>query len=120
MAEKGRTEANCDLGKINQIANEVGERREDENGNSNIGDVNVNFKDFKNAIDCHERDLKISREVGDRAGEERAYGNFGNACESLGDPQKATEYHERHLNTLKEVGETAEEGRAYGLSLIHI
>ena len=85
MAEKKQTEANCNLENTNKIANEVGQRREKEKGNSHIGDTDVIFKDFQNAMECHKRDLKIFREVGDRAGEETAYGNIGNACESLGE-----------------------------------
>ena len=73
MAEKGQTKANCNLENTNKIANDVGERREEEKGNSHIGDTNVSFKEFQNAIDCHERDLKISREVGDREAEGKAY-----------------------------------------------
>ena len=68
MAEKGQTEANSNLENTNRIPNEVGKRREEEKGNSQIGDA----KDFQNAIDRHERDLKISKEVGDRAGERKA------------------------------------------------
>ena len=59
MAEKGQTEANCNLKNTNRIANEVGESREEEKGNSHIGHA----KDFQNAEDRYERDLKISREV---------------------------------------------------------
>ena len=79
MAEKGKTEENCNLGNTNKIDNEIGEKREEEKGNSNIGDAYVNLKDFKNAINCLEINLKLSKEVGDRAGEGIAYGNLGNA-----------------------------------------
>ena len=91
MAEKGQTEANCNLENTNKIANNIGERREEEKGNSHISEA----KDFQNAIDRHERDLKISREVGDRARERRAYRNLGNAYYTLGDFRKLIEYHER-------------------------
>ena len=57
MAEKRHTEANCNIENTNRIANEVGERREEEKGNSHISDA----KDFQNAIGRHEQDLKISR-----------------------------------------------------------
>ena len=71
------------------------------------------MKYLKNAIDNHERDLKIAKEVEDRAGEGRAYANLGNALRSLGDFKKAIEYHERHLKIAKEVKDRAGEGRAY-------
>ena len=58
MAEKGQTEANCNL-ENNGSANEVGKRREEEKENSHIIDTN----DFKNAIDRHDQDLKISRQT---------------------------------------------------------
>ena len=113
MAEKGQTEENCNLENNNDIPNKVGERSEKGNRNSYIGDANVNFKDFQNAIECHERDLKISREVGDRAGEGTAYGYIGNVCESPGGFQKVMEYYERDLKISKQVGDRAGEGRAY-------
>ena len=93
MAEKGQTEANCNLGNTNEIDNEVGERKEEEKGNSNIGDAYVKLKDLRNTIIY----LKLSKEVGDKATEGAAYCNLGNAYHSLGDFQKAIEYHERHL-----------------------
>ena len=80
----------------------------------NIGDAYVNFKDFRKAIEYHQRHLKISTEVGDRAGEGRAYGNLGVAYKNFGGFQKAIEYHERHLKISKEVGDRAGEGAAYG------
>ena len=75
MAEKEQTEVNCNLQNTNKIANEVGKRREEEKENGHISDA----KDFQNAIDRHEGDLKISKDVGDRAGEGSAYGNLGKA-----------------------------------------
>ena len=43
MAEKlGQTEENCNLGNTKEIDNEVGEKREEEKGNSNISDAYVN------------------------------------------------------------------------------
>ena len=109
MAEKGQTEANCNL-ENNGSANEVGKRREEEKENSHIIDTN----DFKNAIDRHDQDLKRSREVGDKARERTAYCNPGNAYYSLEDFRKAIEYHEQHLKISKEVENRAEEGNAYG------
>ena len=99
MAAKGQTEATCNVGNTNKIAEEVEKMKEEEEGNSTINDAYVNFKDFQKAIEYHERDLEISKELGDRAGEGKAYGNLGNAYHSLGDFQKAVEYHERHLET---------------------
>ena len=110
MAEKGQTEANCNL-ENNGSANEVGKRREEEKENSHIIDTN----DFKNAIDRHDQDLKRSREVGDKARERTAYCNPGNAYYSLEDFRKAIEYHERHLKISKEV-----EDRVGAVSYTHL
>ena len=70
--------------------------------------------DFKNAIEYHERHLKIAEKVKDRDGEGRACANLGNAYQSLGDFKNAIEYHERHLKIVKEIGDRAGEGCAYG------
>ena len=67
MAEKlGQTEENCNLGNTKEIDNEVGEKREEEKGNSNISDAYVN------TIKYLEMYLKFSKEVGDRTGEGKA------------------------------------------------
>ena len=50
MAAKGQTEATCNLGNTNKIADEVGERTGEEKRNSTIGNAYVNFKDFQNSI----------------------------------------------------------------------
>ena len=113
MAEKGQKEANCDLGNTNGINNEVGEKREEEKGNSNIGDAYINIKDFRNGIKYLEICLKLSKEVGDKATAGKVQGNLGNTYHRLGDFQKAIEYHERHLEISKEVGDRVGEGKAY-------
>ena len=106
MAAKGQTEATT-CKNTNKIADEVGERTEEEKRNSTIGDACVNFKDFQNTINYLEICLKFFRQVGDRAGEGKAYCNLGNAYDSIGDIQKAIEYHKRHLKISKEVGDRA-------------
>ena len=113
MAEKGQTEENCNLGNAKEIDSEVGEKGEEEKGNSNISDAYVNLKDFKNDLIFLEIYLKSSKEVGDRTGEGKAYGKLGNTYYGLGDFQRAKEYHERHLKISKEVGDRAGEGIAY-------
>ena len=81
-------------------------------GNNDIDYKNLG--NFRKAIECHEKRLKIAKEVGDRSGEGRAYGNLGNAYLSLGNFQKTIEYHEKRLKIAKEVGDRSGEGRAYG------
>ena len=69
----------------------------------NLGNAYRRLGDFKKAIECHERHLKIAKEVGDSSGEGKSYCNLGNAYHSLGDFKKAIEYHEGHLKIAKEV-----------------
>ncbi|XP_015757141.1 PREDICTED: G-protein-signaling modulator 2-like [Acropora digitifera] len=70
--------------------------------------------DYQNAIDNHEKRLKIAQENGDRSGEGTAYGNLGSAYQSLRDYQKAIEYHEKRLKIAQEIGDRSGEGAAYG------
>ena len=83
-------------------------------GYGNLGNAYRSLGDYRKAIECHEKHLKIAKEIGDRTGEGGAYGNLGNAYHSLGDYRKAIEYHEKHLKIAKEIGDRAGEGRDYG------
>ena len=85
MAAKGQTKATCNLANTNKIADEVGERTEEEKGNSTIGDAYINFKDLQNSINYLEICLKFFRQVGERAGEGKAYCNLSIAFQNLGD-----------------------------------
>ena len=59
--------------------------------------------DIQQAIEYHERSLKIAIEISEGAKEGRTYGNLGNAYWSLCDYQKAIEYHEKHLKVAIEI-----------------
>ena len=54
----------------------------------NLGNAFQSQGNYRKAIECHEKDLKIAKEIGNRDGEGAAYGNLGNACLSLGDYRK--------------------------------
>ena len=61
-----------------------------DNGDANDTLYTTNqSSDNQNAIDFHEKLLKIAQEVGHRCGEAAAYGNLGNAYHSLGDLSKS-------------------------------
>ena len=72
------------------------------------------LRDYRKAIEYHEKRLKIATEIGDRGEQGGAYGNLGNAYNSTGDYRKAIEYHEKHLKIAIEIGDRGGQGRAYG------
>ena len=87
------------------------DRGKEGNANQDLGSIFFSPGDFPEAVEYHEKHLKISIEIGDRAGEGKAYGNLGNAYWSLRDFEKAIEYHEKHLKIAKEIGDRAGEGQ---------
>ena len=74
--------------------------------------IHQSMGDYRKAIDCHEKRLKIAIGIGDQAGEGRAYGHTGEAYRSMSEYRKAIEYHERHLKIALEIGDRAGEGAA--------
>ena len=68
----------------------IGKEKEEPYGN--LGIAYQSLDDYRKAIQCHEKHLKIALELGDRAGEGIAYENLGLAYKSLRDNQKAIEY----------------------------
>ncbi|XP_015774332.1 PREDICTED: G-protein-signaling modulator 2-like [Acropora digitifera] len=69
--------------------------------------------DYQNAIDYHEKRLKIAQEIGDRSGEGTAYENLGIAYHSLSEYRKAIEYHQRRMKLAQEIGDQSGEKAAY-------
>ena len=92
----------------------MGDRASEGKSYGNLGNTHHMLGNFKKAIECYERHLKIAEEVGDRAGEGKSYGNLGNAYDSLGDFKRAIKCHERRLEIAKEIGDRTGEGEAYG------
>ena len=70
--------------------------------------------DYQNAIDYHEKRLKIAQAIDDRSGEGTAYGNLGIAYHLLSEYRIAIEYHKRRLKIAQEIGDPSGEGAAYG------
>ena len=68
---------------------------------------------YQNAIDYHEKRLKIAQEIGDRPGERTAYGNLGIAYHSLSEYRIAIECHKRRLKIAQEIGDRSGEKAAY-------
>ena len=78
----------------------------------NLGIDYHSLGDFKKAIHCHERALKIARKVGDVSSKGNAIGNLGIDYHSLGDFKKAIHCHERALKIARKVGDVSNEGNA--------
>ena len=95
------------------MAQEEGDKVREKNASFNLGNAHFRLGNFRGAIECYERALKISKEVGDRATEGKSYFNLGNAYLSLGDFTGAIEYCEHALKIYKEVGDRAGEGNCY-------
>lgn len=82
-----------------------------------LGNVHKVLGDFKTAIDCHQRRLKIAIELGKRIGEAAANSNLGHAFSTLRDFKTAINYHKRHLEISQELGDRPDrsgENGAYG------
>ena len=69
-----------------------------------IGNIALNYGDFKAARVCFENELKEAKEAGDRDNECGAYTNLGIAYKSLGDFIKAAKCHQQVLSISKENG----------------
>ena len=94
------------------IAIELGDRTGEGYALSYLGDTFHRLGSLMEALEYHERSLKIFKELGDRVGEEKAYGSLGRVYRSLGDFKKAIEYHKLQLRIAKEKGMRADEACA--------
>ena len=91
-------------GRDEKFAKETGDKLQEKKlGYNLVGPAYYRLSDFKNAIDYHERDLKLAKRVGDVSGEATAYDNLGCAYYSLGDFKKAIDYDERYLKIAKKL-----------------
>lgn len=59
----------------------------------NLGNTYYLLGDFQEAIDYHQKRLKIAREFGDKAAERRAYSNLGNCHIFLGEFEEAARHY---------------------------
>ena len=50
----------------------------------NLGNAYKSLGDYRKAIECNKKDMKIATDIRDRAAEGRTYGSLGNAYDSLG------------------------------------
>ena len=69
--------------------------------------------DYQNAIDYHEKRLKIAQEIGDQPGEGTAYGYLGIAYHSLSEYRISIKCHKRRLKIAQEIGDRSGEKAAY-------
>ena len=79
-----------------------------------IGLLYYDIARFHEALNYHEKHLRICRETGNLAEEGRAYCSIGCVYHSLGQYQKAMEYHEKYLRICKQTGDLSGEGTSYG------
>ncbi len=61
--------------------------------------------EYDRAIECYERQLRISEELGDRGGIAIAIGNMGLVYASRGEYDRAIECYERQLRIAEELGD---------------
>ena len=67
---------------------------------------------YEQALEYHEKNLKIVEELEDRKGVEVAYGNLGICYHSLGNYQKAIDDYNRSLSIAIEVKDKKSEGKS--------
>ena len=96
-----------------KIAIEIDDRFGEGRAYASLGNAYFSLRDFRKAIEYHEKGLKIAIEIGHRAGEGRAYASLGIAYSLLGDFRKAIEYHEKDLKIAIEIGDRAGKGISY-------
>ena len=63
---------------------EIGDRAGEGRAYGNLGNGYKSLGDYRKAIECIKKDMKIAVYIRDRAAEGRTYGSLGNAYDSLG------------------------------------
>ncbi|MBD1867008.1 tetratricopeptide repeat protein [Cyanobacteria bacterium FACHB-471] len=66
------------------------------------------------AIQHHQRSLKLAREMGALGSAAKALGNLGNAYNSLGQYEQAIAHHQQDLTVTREIGDRQGEGNTLG------
>ncbi|CAB4024371.1 tetratricopeptide repeat 28-like, partial [Paramuricea clavata] len=72
------------------------------------------WRKYRNAVKCHEEEIKIAKDLGNKVREGEALGNLGNAYTGLCEYQKAIELHEESLKIAEDYVVQADERRANG------
>jgi tetratricopeptide (TPR) repeat protein len=70
--------------------------------------------EYRRAIECYERHLRMTRELNDTRGEEQDLANLGDAYEGLGEYGHAIEFYEQYLQLAKKLDDRRGEGNALG------
>ena len=70
--------------------------------------------DFRIAVECHEKALKVVLVTCDQVEEKGAYGSLGKAFHSLCEFRKAIEYHEKQFNVTRDNGNRIGQGSNIG------
>jgi tetratricopeptide (TPR) repeat protein len=79
-----------------------------------LGMAYRNLGEYRRAIDCSERHLRMARELNDTRGEEQDLANLGDAYECLGEHGNAIEFYEQYLQLAKKLDDRRGEGNALG------
>lgn len=87
-----------------EIAQTIGDRKNEGAALGEIGTAYSCLGDTRKAVEYYERALKIAQEIGDRQGEDARLGNLGIAYSNLGDVKKAIVYYEKALKIALEIG----------------
>ena len=88
--------------------------RKTESINQALRNAYHNIRQYKKAIQYHEKDLKISTAIGDQLGIARSNGGLGNAYHSLEQYEKAIQYHEKDLEISAAIGDQSGIARSNG------
>ena len=94
------------------IAEKVGNRKNEELQYLKLGDSYSEMGHFQDAIDSYEEYLRICKEQQDKAGEGRGYGKLGKVYYSVGDLRQAQVYFKQQQSIAKQVADKKEEGKA--------
>ena len=85
---------------------EIGDRRGESNGLSNIGLAYADLGEWDRAGECFRRALEIDRALGDVRGEAAALGNLGLTYEALNDYATAAEIYRKQGSLTRQVPPT--------------
>jgi tetratricopeptide (TPR) repeat protein len=103
-----------------QIAQEVGDRRGEEETLGNLGNAYRDLGEMERAIGYYERALQIARQIDDRHGEGKHLGNLGNVYRDLGKLAQAVDHYKRALQIARHVSDRRMEGKHLGnLGLVY-
>jgi tetratricopeptide (TPR) repeat protein len=79
-----------------------------------LGMAYRSLAEYRRAIECYERHLRMTRELNDARGEQQDLSNLGDAYECLGEYGHAIEFYEQYFQLAKKLDDRRGEGNALG------